>query len=155
MSWEKDLTIQQLDERIAKLNQLSSITIPANGWINGIRNALGMSARSLGERIGLSQPRISLMEKGELDGSISIKTLEKAAQGLGCRVVYALIPEEGSLQIMREKQALKKARQMNQYTELHMGLEDQATGDDFKEQSIKLMADESLRKWPRDFWDGL
>jgi len=155
MSWEKDLTIQQLDERIAKLNQLSSITIPANGWINGIRNALGMSARSLGERIGLSQPRISLMEKGELDGSISIKTLEKAAQGLGCRVVYALIPEEGSLQIMREKQALKKARQMNQYTELHMGLEDQATDDDFKEQSIKLMADESLRKWPRDFWDGL
>ena len=155
MSWEKDLTIQQLDERIAKLNQLSSITIPATGWINGIRNALGMSARSLGERIGLSQPRISLMEKGELDGSISIKTLEKAAQGLGCRVVYALIPEEGSLQIMREKQALKKARQMNQYTELHMGLEDQATDDDFKEQSIKLMADESLRKWPRDFWDGL
>jgi len=95
------------------------------------------------------------MEKGELDGSISIKTLEKAAQGLGCRVVYALIPEEGSLQIMREMQALKKARQMNQYTELHMGLEDQATSDDFKEQSIKLMADESLRKWPRDFWDGL
>jgi len=155
MSWEKDLTIQQLDERIAKLNQLSSITIPANGWINGIRNALGMSARSLGERTGLSQPRISLMEKGELDGSISIKTLEKAAQGLGCRVVYALIPEEGSLQIMRETQALKKARQMNQYTELHMGLEDQATDDDFKEKSIKLMADESLRKWPRDFWDGL
>ena len=155
MSWEKDLTIQQLDETVAKFNQLTFVAMPASGWISAIRNALGMSARSLGERIGLSQPRISLMEKGEVDGSISIKTLEKAAHGLGCRVVYALVPEEGSLQSMREKQALKKARQMNQYTELHMGLEDQATEDDFREQSIKIMADESLRKWPRDFWDGL
>ncbi len=155
MSWEKDLTIQQLDEAVAKFNQQTFIAMPASGWISAVRNALGMSARSLGERIGLSQPRISLMEKGEVDGSISIKTLEKAAHGLGCRVVYALVPEEGSLQSLREKQALKKARQMNQYTELHMGLEDQATEDNFKEQSIKIMADESLRKWPRDFWDDL
>ncbi len=114
-----------------------------------------MSARILGGRIGLSQPRISLMEKGEVDGSISIKTLEKAAHGLGCRVVFAFVPEEGSLQAMRKKQALKKASQINQYTELHMGLEDQATEDDFREQSIKIMAAESLRKWPRDFWDDI
>lgn len=155
MSWEKDLTIQQLDETVAKFNQLTFVAMPASGWISAIRNALGMSARSLGERMGLSQPRISLMEKGEVDGSISIKTLEKAAHGLGCRVVYALVPEEGSLQAMREKQAMKKACQMNQYTELHMGLEDQATEDGFREQSIKIMAEESLRKWPRDFWDNL
>jgi len=155
MTWEKDLTIQQLDETVAKLNQLTFGARPARGWINEVRSALGMSARGLGERIGLSQPRISLMEKGEVDGSISIKTLEKAAHGLGCRVIYALVPEEGSLQVMREKQALKKARQMNEYTELHMGLEGQETEGDFKEQSIKIMADEALRKWPRDFWDDL
>jgi predicted DNA-binding mobile mystery protein A len=155
MSWEKDLTIQQLDETVAKFNQLTFIAMPTNGWISAVRNALGMSARSLGERIGLSQPRISLMEKGEVDGSISIKTLEKAAHGLGCRVVYALVPEEGSLQTMRENQAFKKACQINQYTELHMGLEDQETGENFKKQSIKIMAAESLRKWPRDFWDNL
>ena len=155
MSWEKDLNLQQLDETIAQFNQLTFVSVPAGGWINAVRSALGMSARSLGERIGLSQPRISLMEKGEVDGSISIKTLEKAAHGLGCRVVYAFVPEERSLQAMREKQALKKARQVNQYTELHMGLEAQATEDNFREQSIKIMTDESLRKWPRDFWDDL
>jgi len=36
-----------------------------------------------------------------------------------------------------------------------MELDDQATDDDFKEQSIKLMTDEALRKWPRYFWDSL
>jgi hypothetical protein len=44
---------------------------------------------------------------------------------------------------------------MIQYTQLYMGPDHQATGDNFKEQSIKLMADESLRKWPRNFGDDL
>lgn len=155
MKWEKDLNIKQLNDTIGQYHILTNTSLPANGWINAIRNSLGMSARSLGVRIGLSQPRIALIEKGEVDGSISIKTLEKAAQGLGCRVVIALVPEEGSLQRMRETQALKKARQINQYTELHMKLEDQETDEKFKEKSIQDMASEFLRKWPRDFWDDL
>lgn len=64
----KDLTIKQLDEYIA---QYAVLAAPGSSWINTIRNALGMSARSLGTRIAFSQPRIALMEK--------------AAQGLGCR----------------------------------------------------------------------
>lgn len=155
MTWEKDLNIQQLDETISHLDKSTLTSTPTNGWINTIRNALGMSARTLGERIGLSQPRIALMEKGEVDGSISIKTLEKAAQGLGCRVIITLIPENGTLQGMREKQALKKALQINQYTELHMELEEQATEVNFREQTIKKLADDYLKKWPRDFWDDL
>ena len=155
MTWEKDLNIQQLDETISHLDKSTLTSTPTSGWINTIRNALGMSARTLGERIGLSQPRIALMEKGEVDGSISIKTLEKAAQGLGCRVIITLIPENGTLQEMREKQALKKARQVNKYTELHMELEEQATEDNFREQTIKKLAADYLRKWPRNFWDDL
>jgi len=49
----------------------------------------------------------------------------------------------------------EKARQMNQYTEMYIGLEDQATDDYFKEQGIKLMTDELLRKWPKYLWDSL
>jgi len=152
MKWDKDLNIKQLDQ---SFNKLIELPVPSAGWINTIRKTLGMSARTLGERIGLSQPRIALMEKGEVDGSISIKTLEKAAQGLGCRVVYALVPEEGSLQQLRHHQALKKARQVNQYAEGHMALEDQATDDVFRLAAIKSVADEYLRNWPRDFWDDL
>lgn len=155
MSWDKDLNIQQLDETLSKLNELAKVPMPSNGWINAIRKGLGMSARNLGDRIGLSQPRIALMEKGELDGSISLKTLEKAAQGLGCRVVYAFIPEDGTLQNMRSKQAHQKAMTLNQYTERHMELEEQATQDSFQTQSIKVIANDYLRNWPRDFWDDL
>jgi predicted DNA-binding mobile mystery protein A len=155
MNWNKDLNLQQLDETLGKLNELAKVPVPSNGWINAIRKGLGMSARNLGDRIGLSQPRIALMEKGEIDGSISLKTLERAAQGLGCRVVYALIPEDGTLQHMRAQQALQKAMKLNQYTERHMALEEQATQDSFQAQSIKMVSNDYLRRWPRDFWDNV
>jgi XRE family transcriptional regulator, regulator of sulfur utilization len=152
MSWDKELNLQQLDETLVSIHKAIDVQRPASGWINTVRTTLGMSARSLGERIGLSQPRIALMEKGEIDGSISIKTLEKAAQGLGCRLVYVLLPEDGSLQKMRHNQAMKKAKNLNAYAERHMELEEQATDNSFRNATTKKIAEDYLRTWPRDFW---
>ena len=153
MKWHKDLALKQVDEAIGQLAELNQIGRPVDGWINAVRTALGMSARALGERIGLSQPRVALIERGEVDGSISLKTLERAAQGLGCRVVYVLVPEEGTLAAMREQQALRKAKALNQYAERHMALEEQATAEGFQQESTRELASELLRTWPRDFWD--
>jgi predicted DNA-binding mobile mystery protein A len=154
MNWNKELNLKQIDETLSKVKDLTDIPRPSSGWINTIRTGLGMSARILGERIGLSQPRVALIEKGEVDGSISIKTLEKVAQGLGCRLVYTLVPEGDSLQKMREYQAIKKARNLNLYTERHMELEGQATNKNFQEETTKKIAEDYLRTWPRDFWDN-
>lgn len=154
MSWDKELNLQQLDETLIHISKALDAQRPTCGWINAVRTTLGMSARSLGERIGLSQPRVALIEKGEIDGSISIKTLEKAAQGLGCRLVYVLIPEDGSLQEMRRNQAMKKATNINEYAERHMELEEQATHNNFRNETTKKIAEDYLRTWPRDFWNN-
>lgn len=68
-----------------------------------------MSTRALGERCGLSQSRISLIEKGEIDGTLTLNTLEKVAEGLNCELVYFLQPKQGqTLEDLREHQAKKK-----------------------------------------------
>lgn len=153
MSWEKDLTIQQLDETMQGVRGIQSLFTPRNSWISALRQGLGMSARQFGERLGISQPGVVRLEKSEASGSITLKTLERAAAGLGCRVVYAIVPEGGTLADMRMKQARKKAEQVSAYTQGHMALEDQATDANFRQQSINLIADDYLKKWPRDFWD--
>lgn len=153
MSWNKQLNLKQLDETLSQVGKLRDLARPDAGWIHAIRTALGMSARTLGERIGLSQARISGIEKGEVNGTITLNTLEKAAEGLGCRVVYVLVPEAGSLQNMRERQAFRKASALNQYVERHMELEDQATDAGFREEVTREQAEEYLKTWPRDFWD--
>jgi len=83
MNWEKELNLQQLDATLNGIMGVPATQRPSTGGINTIRTSLGMSARSLGERIGLSQPRVALIEKGEVDGSISIKNLRKSCTRFG------------------------------------------------------------------------
>jgi len=72
---------------------------------------------------------------------------------LGCRLVYALVPEDGSLQKIRERQATKKANILNEHVERHMELEGQATDKTFREATTAKIAEDYLRTWQRDFWD--
>ena len=155
MSWNKDLKLKQVDDLISELKPLLNHKRPRFGWLKLIRTTLAMSARALGERVGLAQSRIALIERGEVDGTITLNTLEKVANGLGCEVVYYLIPREESLAQMREKQAYYKAKTLNDYAELHMNLENQVTSINYQEQEIEKIKDEYLRTWPVDFWDKL
>jgi len=153
MTWHKNLSLEHLDEALSAVRAGQIPARPSGGWLRAVRIALGMSTRALGKRIGVSQSRVSSIEKGEADGSITLNTLEKAAAGLGCRVAYVLVPEYGSLQEMREAQALQKARALTAYTERHMELEDQGTREAFKNESVRLLSKNLLSSWPRDFWD--
>lgn len=155
MSWEKDLKLKQVDELIVNLKPEKLATKPKSGWLKLIRTALGMNARALGTRVGLTQSRITLIEKGEIDGTITLHTLEKIAEGLECKLVYFLVPTSGSLESLREKQAYKKAKLLDGYTEQQMALEDQATTHQYQQKSIEKLKEEYLKNWPRDFWDKL
>ncbi len=81
---------------------------PGRGWIREIREALGMSAFELAERIGITQSRVSQYERAEVDGNIRIATLDMVARSMRCRLCYAVVPEE-PLQAMVHRQALDKA----------------------------------------------
>lgn len=107
--WDKELKIKQVDNLLNEMKPRRKAKRPKKGWIQLLRSALGMSTRSLAERCGLSQSRISLIEKGEIEGSLTLNTLEKIAEGLDCELVYFLQPKQGrTLQELREQQAGKK-----------------------------------------------
>lgn len=152
--WDKELKIKQVDNLLDETKPQRKVKRPKKGWIQLIRTTLGMSARALGERCGLSQSRISLIEKGEADGSLTLNTLEKVAEGLDCELVYFLVPKQSqTLQAIRERQAEKKAKFLNQYTEIHMSLEQQPTSKNFQNATQDKIKSDLLEKWPRDFWD--
>jgi predicted DNA-binding mobile mystery protein A len=74
---------------------------PIRGWIHSIRSGLGISGVQMAQKMGVQPPRIIEMEKGELDGALTLKTLERAAEAMGYCLIYALVPKvetlEGSL----------------------------------------------------------
>ena len=115
---------RQLDARLSKLSKLR-VEAPPGGWIRAIACALGMSKRQLANRIGIAQPSVLDLENGEVEGTISLKTLRRAADALGCEVTYALTPRSGSLENVVKEQALFVAKKIIRQTAHTMDLEKQ------------------------------
>lgn len=79
---------------------------PLHGWIRAVRDALGMTSRQLGERMGISQPAVTQLERSEADGGIRLDSLRRAATALDCDLVYALVPRTSLEETVSERAAL-------------------------------------------------
>jgi predicted DNA-binding mobile mystery protein A len=144
--------IRHLDQRFKALRPLTASPRPPKGWVRAIRDALGMTAKQLALRLGVAQPRITELEKAELSGSITLRSLERAAEALGCRVIYALVPEH-SLADLVETQAKRMAHQQLARVEQTMSLENQSVHNlDMRKGLQRQIIDELLRK-PARLWD--
>ncbi len=124
---------------------------PSDGWIRAVRKSLGMSVRQLATRMGVTQQALSQLEAKELGGTVSIKTLRKAAEALNCRLVYALVPNDGGLQGILDKQALMKAKDIVSAVDHTMQLEAQGVGN--LQQKIKETAEELAKNPNSKLWE--
>lgn len=122
------------------------------GWIERFRVALGMSITDLAERVGVSRPSISKLETREKDGSITIKQIDKVAEAMGGKLVYAIVPTEGKMEDIVMKQARKRAKRIIKRTRAHMALEAQSEGLQSQEEAIEELAEDLAREMARDFW---
>lgn len=126
----RGLARRRLDDRLAPVADVVGPRPPA-GWVRAIRDALGMSTSDVAHRMGVTAARVHAIEKAEATGDVKLSTLERAAEAVGCRVVYALVPTDGPLEELVQTQARHKAAGLLGRASHTMRLEDQATdGDD-------------------------
>jgi predicted DNA-binding mobile mystery protein A len=143
---------EQLDKRLNELRLLTKATRPSRGWIRSVREALGMTTAQLAKRMDVRQPRIVELEKAEASGNITMRSLERAAEALGCQVVYALIPRE-PLTTTLEERALQVAERQLSSVEQTMRLEAQGVDDQAqRKRTLERLADDLLRR-PARLWD--
>lgn len=144
--------IRHLDSRFATLRALSQAQRPPKGWIRAIRDALGMTTAQYAKRLGVSQPRIVELEKSEQGGSVTLNTLQRAAEALGCRLVYVLVPERPLAEVVTNR-AAEIAERQSRAIEQTMRLEDQAVEDNQAARALREQAIEDLLKRPARLWD--
>jgi XRE family transcriptional regulator, regulator of sulfur utilization len=114
-----------------------------------------MTGHELAARLGVRPATVVDLEASEARGSISLKTLAKAASALNCRLVYALVPENGSLETLLHAQAGRVAERMVSDVSHSMNLEAQGVDKSFREQEIKDLTEEFVRTLPRHLWKPL
>ncbi|HEX8430599.1 MAG TPA: mobile mystery protein A [Longimicrobium sp.] len=144
---------KQVDALLGTLAPLRQVTQPSRGWIREIRTTLGLTTAQLAERLGLSQAGVSQLERREAAGSVTLNSLNTAADALGCDLVYALIPRAGSLSAVMEERARAIATAAVGRVSHTMRLEDQAVSAAAVQDQIEELTRDLLDN-PRALWSG-
>jgi predicted DNA-binding mobile mystery protein A len=143
---------RQIDKRLSALPDPDTLVRPPRGWVKAIREALGMTAEQLGQRMGVSKQRAFVLEKAEAHGGVTLESLERAAHALDCRLVYAFVPRK-PLQTMAEERALSNARKQLRSTSHSMALEAQRVDAADEQAQIEALAKRLLEEPGSVLWD--
>jgi len=112
-----------------------------------------MSGRQLADRMELKPPSLAALETRERKGTISVRSLEKAAGALGCRLVYAFVPLEDTLEEAVQRRAHFIAARTIKPVGHSMALESQSVESRFTESQVEALASQLARDLPRSLWD--
>jgi predicted DNA-binding mobile mystery protein A len=139
----RSLRRSQLDRSLAVAKSLPPR--PSNGWIAAIREALGLSLADIGRRLDVPRQNVQMFERAEATDRITLTTLRKVAEAMGCDLVYGFVPKSGSFEDLAERPARASASRDVQRVVHTMALEDQKP-----ENTNQLIEDEAQRRLRRD-----
>ena len=148
----KALARSALECYLAPLRKAEGLSRPSRGWIKAMREAFGMTTAQLAERIGVSQPRVTFIEKAEADDSITLRTLRQMAEGMGCKLVYALVPEK-PLEDMLYARAMEVAHEALLST--NPKHENEPLDPRALKKERERLIEDLMRGDPRRLWDKL
>ena len=129
----------------------AALRTPPEGWLRTVRKALGMSGAQLAKKMGVTRARIAQAEQSELSGGATLKSMQAAAAAMGCRFVYAVVPEK-RIEDLIVAQARKKAEALVGTASKHMALESQTLTDKKIAGEIERLTREIARDMASDFW---
>jgi predicted DNA-binding mobile mystery protein A len=89
--------------------RMTPAKMPKSGWVREIRTALGISQSQLAARAGVSRATVQQMERAEARRRITLASLDRLAQAMGCTVALAIVPKGGTLDDIRRRQAFVRA----------------------------------------------
>jgi predicted DNA-binding mobile mystery protein A len=131
---------------------LPQAAAPRGGWIRAVREGLGMSATQLAAKLGVIRQSVEAYERSEAAGKITLESLNKVAEALECRLVYALVPVKPLEQMQRDR-AKKLADALLTPVAHTMKLEDQAMSEQEAKRQRKSLVKQLLLENPKKLWD--
>jgi predicted DNA-binding mobile mystery protein A len=131
---------------------VKGLRVPSEGWIRTVRKSLGMSGAQLARRRSVTRGLVSNTEKAELEGAVTLKVMEQMAEALGCRFVYAIVPEKSVKDVIKLR-ASEKAKKITDYADKQMALEAQSLNQKQKDFEIERLTQEFIRDMPSNLWD--
>ena len=101
-----ELKLRQLDATLSRWRAADLPSRPPSGWLKVIREALGMTATRQAKTLGVTTSTVTRLETSEADETISLATLRRAAEALGCELQYALVPKQSLADTLEDRKSV-------------------------------------------------
>ena len=85
---ERKLARKRLDVEMRPYRQAGREKNPTNGLLRAVRQALQIPMAEIAQECGVRRSGASNFERRELEGTITLRSLGRMAEAMGCKVVY-------------------------------------------------------------------
>lgn len=135
------VALKQIKAKVEAVMSSHTPTAPKDGWIRTIRTALGMSGAQLANRLGFSRNKVSILERREASGEITLNQLREMAGALDADLIYAVVPRKSIDTTIDERaQMIAEARLSMSYQ--NMFLEAQQISEEMQNEAKQNLTKE-------------
>ena len=92
---DRRLLRKKLDREMRHYRLAGREKDPTNGLLRAVREALRIPFKEISERMGVERSGLIGLEGREETGSITLRSLGRMAEAMGCKVVYGVVPLNG------------------------------------------------------------
>ncbi len=116
----------RLDEEMKPFRAAGKRANLTSGLLRAVREALGVRLEEISEKAGVKRSTVSDFERREVEQTITMRSLSRMAAGMGCKVVYGVVPLKGkTLEDVAEERLWRKVLETGNRDQ---GSEKQGTG---------------------------
>ena len=92
---ERRLLRKKLDKEMRFYRLAAREKEPTNGLLRAVRQAMKIPLKEIAAMMAIGESNVFEMEEREETGAIELRSLERMAEAMGCKVVYGVIPANG------------------------------------------------------------
>jgi hypothetical protein len=92
---ERKLLRKRLDKEMRCYRLAGREKEPTGGLLRAVREGLRIPVKEIEEKLGVGRSAVFDLEEREETGSIMLRSLERMAKAMGCKVVYGVVPLNG------------------------------------------------------------
>ena len=92
---ERNYARKRLDLEMRSYRQAGREKNQTNGLLRAVRQALNVPIAEIAEKMGVNRSGVFDLEAREPKNTISLRSMSRMAEAMGCRVVYGIVPNGG------------------------------------------------------------
>jgi transcriptional regulator with XRE-family HTH domain len=92
---ERKLVRKRLDVEMRSYRQGGREKHPTNELLRAVRQALRVPVAEIAEKMGVGRSAVFDLEAREPRNTISLRSMSRMAEAMGCKVVYGIVPKGG------------------------------------------------------------